>query len=158
MSTENYELDSIDRAILTELRNDARVSNKDLARKVGLAPSTCLERVRRLEQRQVISGYHAELSARALKLGVQAMIVVRLSRHTKSAVEAFRAHVLSLPETLQLFHVAGSDDFLVHVGVRDTEHLRQLVMDAFTERPEVGHLQTELIFEQVRSLNVPVFD
>ena len=151
------ELDSIDQAILLALRNNARVSNKDLARQVGLAPSSCLERVRRLEQRHVISGYHAELSAAALGLSVQAMIVVRLGRHNKAAVESFRAHVLSLRETLQLFHVAGSDDFLVHVGVQNTEHLRQLVMDAFTERPEVAHLQTELIFEQVRSLNVPVF-
>ena len=150
------EFDEADRAILTVLRNNARISNKDLARQSGLAESTCLERVRRLERQGAITGYHAEFGARAIGIGVQAMIVVRLNRHNKAAVEAFRAHVLALPETLQLFHVAGADDFLVHVGVRDPEHLRQLVMDSFTERAEVAHIQTELIFEQVRSAKLPL--
>lgn len=152
------EFDEADRQILAALRNNARVSNKELARTCALAESTCLERVRRLERRGVISGYHAELNAGAIGIGVQAMIVVRLNRHNKAAVEAFRAHLLQLPETLQLFHVAGADDFLVHVGVRDPEHLRSLVMDAFTERPEVAHIQTELIFEQVRSVRLPLPD
>ncbi len=149
-------LDSFDYAILAALRKNARLSNKDLARKVGLAESTCLERVRRLEQRQVISGYHAEFNAKQLGIAVQAMIVVRLTKHSKSAVESFREHLLSLPETLQIFHVAGSDDFLVHIGVRDPDHLRELVMNKFIERNEVAHIQTELIFEQVRSLQMPI--
>jgi DNA-binding Lrp family transcriptional regulator len=149
-------LDSNDHAILATLRKNARLSNKDLARKVGLAESTCLERVRRLEQRGVLSGYHAEFNAKALGVAVQAIIVVRLNKHSKEAVEEFREHVLSLRETLQLFHVAGADDFLVHIGVRDPDHLRELVMSKFIDRAEVAHIQTELIFEHRRSLQVPV--
>ncbi len=149
-------LDANDHAILQVLRKNARLSNKDLARKVGMAESTCLERVRRLEQRGVLSGYHAEFNAKVLGIAVQAMIVVRLTKHSKGVVESFREHLLGLPETLQIFHVAGADDFLVHVGVRDPDHLRELVMSKFIERPEVAHIQTELIFEQVRSMQVPV--
>ena len=149
-------LDANDHAILAALRKNARLSNKDLARKVNMAESTCLERVRRLELRGVLSGYHAEFNAKALGIAVQAMIVVRLVKHSKSAVTSFREHLLSLPETLQVFHVAGADDFLVHVGVRDPAHLRDLVMNKFIERAEVAHIQTELIFEQVRSLQVPL--
>lgn len=152
------EFDSVDQAILAALRNDARVSNKALAEKAGIAPSTCLARVARLEQDGVLIGYHAELEPRAVGIGVQAMISVRLAKHERGAVDAFVQHLLSLREVLMVFHVAGVNDYLVHVAVRDTDHLRRLVLDAFTARPEVAHLETNLIFSQVRNPKLPLFD
>jgi DNA-binding Lrp family transcriptional regulator len=151
------ELDDIDRRILAALRNDARVSNKALAALAGIAPSTCLARVARLERAGVLIGYHAEFAPRAIGVGVQAMISVRLAKHSRTDVDAFVRHLLSLREVLMVYHVAGVNDYLVHVAVRDTDHLRRLVLDAFTARPEVAHLETNLIFDQVRNPKLPIF-
>ena len=150
-------LDRIDYEILALLRNNARISNKEVARKVGLAASTCLVRIRVLQVSGVISGFHAEIDPTSLGVGIQAMIAVRLLRHFKPDVDAFRNHALSLPEVVQLYHVAGPIDFLIHVWARDSNHLRELAMTAFTSREEVSHIETELIFEHIRSAEVPSF-
>jgi DNA-binding Lrp family transcriptional regulator len=150
-------LDRIDYEILALLRNNARISNKEIAAKVGLAASTCLVRIRVLQTSGVITGFHAEINPASLGVGIQAMIAVRLMRHFKPDVEAFRSHALGLPEVVQLYHVAGPIDFLVHVWTRDSNHLRELAMTAFTSRKEVAHIETELIFEHIRSADVPSF-
>jgi DNA-binding Lrp family transcriptional regulator len=150
-------LDRIDFQIVRLLRNNARLSNKELAQKVGLAPSTCLVRTRLLQQSGVITGFKAEVNPLALGVGVQAMIAVRLKRHYKPDVEAFRQHALELPEVVRLYHVAGPIDFLAHVWAKDPEHLRDLAMTAFTSREEVSHIETELIFEHSSCQDLPSF-
>jgi DNA-binding Lrp family transcriptional regulator len=149
-------LDQIDFAIIENLQNNARLSNKELAARVQLAPSSCLERVRRLTGAGVFRGFHAEVDPEALGHGLQAMITVQLRRHSRRDVVAFRAHLLALPEVLAIFHVGGGYDFVVHVAVRDSNHLRDLAMDAFTVRPEVGHMETNFIFEYTRSTTLIV--
>ncbi|MBB6086459.1 DNA-binding Lrp family transcriptional regulator [Wenzhouxiangella marina] len=139
------------------MRKNARISNKDLARQVGLAPSSCLERVRRLRLARVLTGYHADVDPNVLGIGLQAMVAVRLSRHVRSDVDAFEAHLARLPEVVTLFHVAGANDYLVHVAVRDSSHLRDLALTAFTERPEVDHIETQLIFHHQRNHELPVY-
>ena len=150
-------LDRIDHKIVRLLRNNARLSNKELAKAVGLAPSTCLVRTRMLQQSGVLTGFKAEVNPAALGVGLQAMIQVRLKRHFKPDVEAFRQHALELPEVVRLYHVAGPIDFLVHVWTKDSEHLRDLAMTAFTARREVSHIETELIFEHVSCQELPAF-
>lgn len=150
-------LDRIDYQIVGLLRKNARLSNKEIAAKVGLAPSTCLVRTRMLQQSGVISGFKAEVNPLALGVGLQAMIAVRLKRHYKPDVEAFRQHALDLPEVIRLYHVAGPIDFLAHVWAKDPEHLRDLAMTAFTAREEVSHIETELIFEHVSCRELPGF-
>jgi DNA-binding Lrp family transcriptional regulator len=150
-------LDRIDYEILGLLRKNARISNKEIAAKVGLAASTCLVRIRLLQSSGVISGFHADINPASLGVALQAMISVRLIRHFKPDVEAFRQHALSLPEVVQLYHVAGPIDFLLHVWTRDSDHLRDLAMTAFTAREEVAHIETELLFEHIRSADVPSF-
>jgi DNA-binding Lrp family transcriptional regulator len=150
-------LDRIDCEILALLRNNARISNKEIARKVGLAASTCLVRIRVLQSSGVITGFHADIDPASLGVGIQAMIAVRLIRHFKPDVDAFHQHALSLPEVVQLYHVAGPIDFLIHVWARDSNHLRDLAMTAFTSREEVSHIETELIFEHIHSAEVPSF-
>ncbi len=150
-------LDRIDFKILGLLRKNARLSNKDIAEKVGLAPSTCLVRTRMLQDSGAITGFKAELNPLALGVGLQAMIAVRLKRHYKPDVEAFRSHALDLPEVVRLYHVAGPIDFLAHVWAKDPEHLRDLAMTAFTAREEVSHIETELIFEHISCRELPAF-
>ena len=151
------QLDRIDFKIVRLLRNNARLSNKALAREVGLAPSTCLVRTRLLQRSGVLTGFKAEVNPTALGVGLQAMISVRLKRHYKPDVEAFRRHALALPEVVRFYHVAGPIDFLAHVWAKDSEHLRDLAMTAFTSRKEVSHIETEPIFEHVSSRELPDF-
>ncbi len=150
-------LDSTDIQIIRWLRKNARMSNKELAAKVGLAPSSCLERVRRLRLARVLTGYHAEVDPHAIGIGLQAMVAVRLTRHARSEVESFQRHLETLQEVVTIFHVAGANDYLVHVAVRDSAHLRELALSAFTERPEVDHIETQLIFQHSRNHDLPVY-
>ena len=150
-------LDRIDYQIVGLLRKNARLSNKEIAKQVGLAPSTCLVRTRMLQQSGAITGFKAEVNPLALGVGLQAMIAVRLKRHFKPDVEAFRQHALDLPEVVRLYHVAGPIDFLCHVWTKDPEHLRDLAMTAFTAREEVSHIETELIFEHISCCDLPEF-
>lgn len=143
-------LDRIDRAICEALANDARLSNKELAGRVGLAPSSCLERTRRLVDDGVLRAFRAEVDPAALGFGIEAMVAIRLRQHTRVDFESFRAYALRLPEAIAVYHMSGANDFLIHVMARDAHHLRDMAIDYFTTRPEVGHLETALIFEHRR--------
>jgi DNA-binding Lrp family transcriptional regulator len=149
-------LSRTDLAILAALQNDARLSNKELAARVGLAPSSCLERVRRLRDSGVLMDFRARVNPGALGIAIQALVFVSLARHAREQVRSFRKHALSLREAIGVYHVAGQHDFLVHVGVRDADHLRDLALDAFTSRPEVARIETHLIFEHVPKAELPV--
>ncbi len=150
------QLDRIDFAIVGVLQKNARTPNNRLAEIVGVAPSTCLERVRRLSRLGVLRGYHADVDPSWLGIGLEAMIAVRLQQHSRDLVDAFREYVAELPEVRGVFHVTGGDDFLVHVAVRDSDHLRDLALDSFTTRPEVDHIQTRLIFQYTPTWRLPV--
>lgn len=153
--THKRPLDRIDFDILDALQKDARLSNKELAAHVGLAPSSCLERVRRLVRDDVLRGFHADVDADALGIVLQAMVSVRLQVHSLKAFESFQAHLLALPEVVAVYHLAGAEDFMVHVAVRSTEHLHQLAMTQFSTREEVGHVNTALMFDVHRAAALP---
>ena len=148
-------LDRIDCGIIEALQKDARLSNKQLAAQVGLAPSSCLERVRRLEKRGVLQGFRAEVDPKALGINLQALTAVRLSQHKSDSFESFLIHARALRETVAVYQLAGPDDFLIHVAVRDTEHLRDLVLDHISAHPDVVHIETALIFKAVRTATLP---
>lgn len=148
-------LDRIDFDILGLLQKNARMTNKDLAESVGIAPSTCLERVRRMVDSGAIRGFHADVDPAALGVALQAIIAVRLKHHMRKMVDSFHDHMMDLPEVRGVFHITGSDDYLVHVAVKDSNHLRDLALDSFTTRPEVDHIQTRLIFEYTPTWRMP---
>ena len=143
-------LDATDLQILRELQEDAQLSNKELAARIELSPSSCLERVRRLRRGDVIRGCHADVNPRALSIGLEAIIAVQLKQHSREQVELFRDHVIGLSEVTAAYHVAGGHDFLVHVAVRDARHLRDLALDALTSRPEVATVETSVVFEHLQ--------
>jgi DNA-binding Lrp family transcriptional regulator len=144
------DMDRIDGQILAALQKNGRLSNKELAAQVGLAPSSCLERFRRLKALNLIRGIHAEIEPTALGIGLQAFISIRLRRHRRTAVQSFKEHAFTQPEVVAVYNITGEMDFLVHVVVRDARHLFELARDAFTTRGEVDHLQTSLIFDAIR--------
>lgn len=150
-------LDRTDCAILRELQKNARIQNKTLADRVGIAESTCLQRVRRLRDKGVIDGYHATLQPEALGVGLQAMVSVQLESHSRTIVEDFREGVRNRPEVVALYHLGGRTDFLLHVAVRDPEHLRDLILSAFTEREAVNQVETSLVFEREEMEEWPIY-
>ena len=150
-----YDLDRTDRELIALLTQDARRSNKELAAAVGIAASTCSERLRRLQSLGVFRGFHADVDPQALGIGLEAMIAVRLRRHGANDVEVFRARALALDEVIGVSHVTGGNDFLVHVVVRGADHLRDLAVSSFTSWPEVAHIETSLIFEHVAKPGLP---
>lgn len=141
-----------DIALISALQKNARVTNKELARVAGIAESTCLERVRSLQQRGVIRGFHADIDLAALGRPLRALIRVRLQPKTTESVQAFQASVLAAPETLSVDTVAGIDDFIVEVAVPDVDGLRTFVLDVITSRADVADSQTALVFEHHRNL------
>lgn len=149
------DLDRIDFGLLQALQEDGRLTNKELAGRVGLAPSSCLERLRRLRAGGVLRGSHADVAPAALGIGLQALVAVKLRQHSRDQVEGFRAHLATRREVTAVYHVTGPQDFLAHVVVRSADHLRDFLLDAFTSRPEVAHIETSLVFEFQRRPLLP---
>ena len=137
-------LDSVDRALIEELQNDARQTNKALAAKVGVAPSTCLERVRELRARGVITGFRADVDPAAVGRPMEAILSIQQRAAQRGAIETLHDHAASLPETVRVMALTGTTDFIIHVAVRDMGHLRELVW-SLTERPEVARVQSSLV-------------
>lgn len=144
------ELDALDLALLRELQDDARQTNRDLAAAVHVSPSTSSERVRALRSSGVVRGYHAEVDLPALGRRVQALTAVTIRPPSRSNIEAFRDWAAGLPEIVGVFVVAGGDDFLLHVAVPDTDALYAFVIDRLTERPEVADVRTSVVYEHIR--------
>lgn len=151
------ELDALDWSLLRELQNDARQTNRDLAAKSGVSPSTSLERVKALRERGVISGFHAALDLEAVGRPVQALISVRVRPPSRPVIEGFREWATRLPEVIGLFVTAGPHDFLLHVAVPDINGLYAFVIDRLTERREVADVQSTTVYEHVqpRTLTPP---
>lgn len=150
-------LDRTDVALIDALQEDGRRTVKELAARVSLSTSATHERLRRLLTNGVLTGVHAVADPAALGIGLQAIIQVHLQRHSREAVTAFRDHALALPEVVAVTHLTGAVDFLVHVAVRDTDHLRDLAMAAFTTREEVARLETAVVYEHVPKVAWPVY-
>lgn len=152
----NVPLDGTDRALLDALRADARVPNNRLAQRAGVAASTALARARSLVDRGVIRGFHAEVDLAAVGRPVQALVAVRLRAHDRAQINAFSRRVPTLPEVVASYHVAGVDDYVLHVAVPSAEHLRDFVLDHLTTDPAVGHTETSLVFEVQRGNDGPL--
>lgn len=143
-------MDAIDWAIVRIPRDNAPITNRDLAARVHLSTSTCSERTRALHAAGVISGYHASIATDALGRHVQALIAVTIRPPTRDHIEAFRNWAADLPEVMSAFVVSGGSDFLLHVGVPDTDALHAFVIDRLTERAEVADVNTSVVYEHLR--------
>ena len=143
-------LDATDRAILEALGEDARMPNNRLAERVGIAPSTCLARVKALRDDGVLLGFHAEIDLAALGRPLQAIIAVRLAVHAREQIDAFTNDVRQLPGVLSVFHMTGVTDYLLWVAAADMQDLRDFVVDHLATHPAVAHAETSLIYEHRR--------
>ncbi len=150
-------IDSIDRQLLDILQGDARTPNAELARRVGMAPSATLERLRKLEQQGVIAGYAARLDPRQLGAGLLAFIFVRTDDGV--AAERTEAKLAEIPEVQEVHHVAGEDCFLLKVRAADAEALGRLLRQRISSLPTVVSTRTTIVLNTVKettALPIPV--
>lgn len=141
-------IDTSDRLILGILQENARISNAEIARRVGLAPSAVYERIRKLEERGVIDGYSPRIDPKAADMGLLAFIFVRSD---DSMGEDDAARVLAaLPEVQEVHHVAGEDCFLVKVRTRDTDALGALLRDRVKTIPSVRGTRTTIVLDTIK--------
>lgn len=144
------ELDELDRRLLALLRENARMTNQALSETLGVAPSTCLARMKNLQRTGVIRRFTVEVEPRAIGRSIEALISVRLRPGARHLMSAFGEGLRSVPEVSQFFFLAGADDFLIHVTARDTDHIRQFVLEHLSSNQAVAATQTSLVFEHVQ--------
>jgi len=150
-------LDDIDLRILTILYKNADITNKELAAQIGIAPSTCLERVKRMKNNGVIKNAFIDINFKSIGGNIEAIAAIRLQPYSEAIVNQLRDDLLMLPEIISLYHMGGSYDYYIHMSVKDSEHLRQFVFKAITSREEVTTVETSMIFEHSRSGVLPNF-
>lgn len=143
-------LDDIDRRILRELQRDGRLTNAELAERVGLSPSPCLRRVRQLEEADIISGYSARLNASRLDLGFTVFARVWLKQQDVQTVDNFTREAARLPNVVDCFLMAGDCDFILRVVARDLDDYRQFQIKHLTRIEGVANVKTEIPMERVK--------
>lgn len=144
------ELDEVDRRILSLLHGDARMPNNALADTVGIAPSTCHGRVRRLVDLGVIRGFYTDIDPVAVGLPLQTMISVNLQSSARGKIRSFIQQIRRKRQVMDVYFLAGADDFILHVAARDTEDLRSFVVENLNADADVAGTRTSLIFEHLR--------
>lgn len=149
-NTQEIRLDRYDRRILDELQKDGRISNQELAERIGLSPSPCLRRVRALEEGGLITGYHAVLDARRLGLTLLALIHISMDRHTPERFANFEQRIVDLPEVLECLLITGQDaDYQLKVIVRDMEAYQALLLNKITRIEGVSGVHSSFVMRRV---------
>ena len=151
-------VDNIIDNILTELYANSRITNKELSSKANIVPSTCLDRVKKMQSSGVIKGFGLQIDYKAIGGNIEAMTSIRLGKHSSKIIQNFRDELILSPEVLKIFYMGGEDDFLLHITVKDTEHLREFISNKITSRNEVVHIETSLIYEQLSCNKLPFFE
>jgi DNA-binding Lrp family transcriptional regulator len=152
----NLSLDRKDFEIIRLLQKNARLSNKEVAAAVRLAPSTCHERIKNLQTSGVIRGAHADIDLRAVGLTLEALFFIELAKHERAVVDRFMSETESIPEVRRAFLVSGHYDLVVHVAVKDIEHLRNLAFDRFTSQRVVVKIETSIVFDSRVRNELPI--
>ena len=143
-------LDRYDRRILELLQREGRLSNQELAERIGLSPSPCLRRVRALEESGLISGYRAMLDAKKLGLSLMALIHISMDRHTPERFDNFEQQIGDLPEILECLLVTGHDaDYQLKVVVRDMEAYQALLLNKITRIEGVSGVHSSFVLRRV---------
>jgi Lrp/AsnC family leucine-responsive transcriptional regulator len=146
----NLRLDAFDLKILAVLQNQGRLSNVELADRIGLSPSPCLRRVKRLEAEGAIEGYSARINRAKVGLGVTVFVAVGLGRHREEEAERFRAAVLKLPQVVSCHAISGEADFLLEIVVADLNQYSELVLKRLRRIPGVKDLHSSFALETMK--------
>lgn len=143
-------LDDVNVQLLSLLQQDGRITNADLAKKVGLSPPSVLQRVRVLEKAGLIKGYHGILDAEKLGLRITALAMVSLSLHQEQPIERFRRSVMEIPEVLECYNISGEADFLLKIVVRDMRAYEQLVRERLSKIKGIQQIKTSFVLSTTK--------
>ncbi len=150
-------LDEIDRQLLNELQSEGRVTNVDLARRVGLTAPPCLRRVRALEEQGIIRGYHAELDASRLGFAITVFAMVSLKSQAEQDLRAFEDHIRTLPEVRECHMLNGEIDFILKIVSCDLQSFQEFLTSKLTPAPNVASVKTSLTIRTAKHLpGVPI--
>lgn len=144
-------LDPADRRILQALQAEGRLTNVELAERVGMSASPCWRRMRQLEAAGIIKGYRAEVDRRKVGLGVLAMVSVEIDNHTDAEARRFEAEVARLPEVLACYSVSGQADFLLQVVARDLDSYADFAMNVLRRLPGIKAMHTSFVLKEIKA-------
>ena len=145
-------LDSIDRRLLAELQDEGRVTNVDIARRVGLTAPPCLRRVRALEEAGVIRGYHADLDASSLGFTITVFAMVSLKSQAEEDLRAFENHIKGLPEVRECHMLNGEIDFILKIVSKDLQSFQEFLTSKLTPAPNVASVKTSLTIRTAKQV------
>lgn len=143
-------MDNIDKKILELLQGNGRITNAELAKKIGVSPPTVLERVRKLEKRGVIEKYITLINPQMVGRGTTAFVAVSLSQHKDKAIESFRQAILRIPEVLECYHITGEEDYLLKVCIQDIPAYRNFLMEKLTKIPGISKIKTSFVLSPLK--------
>ena len=150
-------IDELDRSILAILQEEGRITNVDLASRVGLTAPPCLRRMRALEESGVIKGYHAELDPGALGYGIMVFALVSLRSQAEADLRAFESHVAELPEVRECHMLNGEIDFILKIVAHDLQSFQNFLTSRLTPAPNVASVKTSLTIRTSKtSCGIPV--
>ncbi len=150
-------LDAIDRRLLAELQEEGRITNVELASRVGLTAPPCLRRVRTLEESGIIKGYHAELDPAALGFAITVFAMVSLKSQAEDALRQFEDHMRALPEVRECHMLNGEIDFILKIVSKDLQSFQEFLTSKLTPAPNVASVKTSLTIRTAKKLpGVPV--
>lgn len=159
MGSLDHKLDRIDLNILRELQKNARISNVELARRVHLSPTPCLERVKRLEKNNYINGYRTELNPQKLSANLLSFVEIKLTRTSKDVFKDFKKAVKELPQVLECHLVSGDFDYLLKTRVADMVAYRELLGETLLTLPGVSSSRSYMVMEEVKESGfIPIPD
>ena len=152
-------MDAIDRRLLAELQDEGRVTNVELAQRVGLTAPPCLRRVRALEDAGVIKGYHAELDASKLGFAITVFALVSLKSQAEESLRQFEDHMRTLPEVRECHMLNGEIDFILKIVSRDLQSFQEFLTSKLTPAPNVASVKTSLTIRTAKQVpGVPLED
>lgn len=154
IQSSRVKLDKIDRKILEILQSNAKITNAQLSKDIGLSPAPTLERVKKLETSGIISSYHAKLDTDKVGLGVQTFVQVSLRGHNKKNIEIFLNEINGIPEVIECHHITGSGDFILKIISSDIQAYQKLMLEKVSEIDVVDGLQSMIILSTFKDSKV----
>ena len=143
-------LNDIDKKILNELQNNARLTHRELAEKLNLSTTPVFERIKKLEKKGIIRSYVALLDPKKVNKNLVAMTQVKLDIHSKKLIEAFNKKIITFDEVMECYHTSGDADFILKVMVSDLEDYYRFIMEKLTLTTDVAHINTSFVLNEIK--------
>lgn len=144
-------LDSVDSTLVRLLQQNGRMANSELAQRAGIAPSTCVARLRSLIDRGVITGFTAHVAPAAIGYDLQVLVSVSVRAGARQRISELSDELQRLPQVLQLFFLGGTEDFIIHIAARNSEEVRDFVLEHLSAHPAVASTRTSIVFDHFSS-------